>query len=144
MQNRIQYLKQTSYHNVTSNNASSGLKENVILAKHLVPKYGWKIDANMELGEGTPGRTILTNQMCVYPPMRGPNGTGKEDMEGGISVDRELVCLVVPHSKCVTAYLPRILFRGGSLTLINMAFFMVLVTPWNFLSTMKKLYSLME
>ena len=44
---------------------------------------------------------------------------------------------------CGSWYLPRFLFRDGSLTLMNMASFMVLVKLWDSLSMMEKLSSFM-
>ena len=128
----------TSFGNVNTNNTSSGLRKNVMLNN-----FGAKICGNIwcQCGHGRGGdtsdRTILIKVMCMCPLVRsGPCGTvmGVWKM-GGITIDGELACPVAPHPKCGSCYLLRFLFRGGSLTLMNMASFMVQVMPWDSLST---------
>ena len=95
----MQYTYQTSIHDVTSNNASSSLREKVILTHSYL--FGAKICR--KICQGTPGRTILSSEMCVYSPccVGGEGPCGMREGCGGITVDGELACPVVPHLKWV-------------------------------------------
>ena len=106
-----------------------------------VSKYSREFGANIKMGsrgKGTPGRTILTNKMCACPCLGGPM-CDKEKCGGGITIDRASMSCSTSSQMCGSWYLPRFLFRGGLLTLMNMASFMVLVIPWDSLSMMEKL-----
>ena len=89
---------------------------------------------------GTPGRTIFT-RWCVHAPFNkgwgGPCGSIVRGGIGGYHCKQEPVCPAECHPRCVAA-------GAWSLTQMNMASFMVLVMPWDSLSTMEKLSSLMK
>ena len=69
-QNRIQYFKQTSFHEVTSNNASLGLRENVILTNIFGAKIVqeiWYHYGDGEVGKAPMGGPHLPKR-CAHAP----------------------------------------------------------------------------
>ena len=102
-----------------------------------------KCGANMDLREGMHPSMDHTYQGDVHVlPLVGDGpcwtviGMWKI---GGVTRWRAGMSCSTSSQLCASWYLPRFLFRGGSLTLMNMASLMVLVMPWDSLSTMKKL-----
>ena len=72
----------------------------------------------------------------------GPGGT-KEECRGCHCRKKASMLCSASSQMCGSWYLSRCLFREGSLALMNMASFMVLVTSWDSLSMTEKLFSLM-
>ena len=85
----------------------------------------------------TPERTIITNKICICVT----HMYDMEDVEGGITVDRGSVSCSFSSQLCGSRYLPGFMFRGGSLALVNIASFIVLMTSWDSLSMAEKLSS---
>ena len=81
---------QTSFHNVNTSNASSGLRENVMLT-NLVPKFGGKYGTKIWDGEREgwrhPWMDILTPRKNFHPLMLGggPDWVGRVT-GGGVSL----------------------------------------------------------
>ena len=88
-----------------------------------------------KLGEGKApaGRTILTNKAHVEQ---------EEHMGYQCRWRVDMSCKTSPQM-CGSWYLSRFLLKDRPLTLIHMVSFMVLVTPWDSLSIMEKLSTLM-
>ena len=96
----------------------------------LVPKYGRKFGAIRE-GEKAPlgGPYLPVGSVFVLPHdvwWRGPMWDKGKDAKG-ITVDRVSASCSTSSQMCGIWYLPRFMFRKG--LLINMASFMILVTP---------------
>ena len=102
----------------------------------LVPKYGRKFWHPWE-------RPYLPGDVHMLPLIGDPKWDYGDEEEWGITVDGEPVYPATPHLRCVAVGICHSLFRG-SLTLMNIASFMVLVMPWDSLPTMEKLSNLME
>ena len=99
-----------------------------------------------KLGEALLGGPYLPDDVYMPPCCGGgPSGTVMGVLNRGYHCRwRASVSYSTPSQMCGSWYLPRFLLRGGSLTLMNMASFMVLVMPWDSLSTMENLSSLRE
>ena len=80
--------------------------------------------------------------MCV-PPWCVEEGAHVEQGKGCRGYhcrQRASVSWTTSSQRCGVWHLPRFPFREGLLTLMHMASFMVLVKPWDSLSTMEKFY----
>ena len=108
-----------------------------------MPKYGRKIWHLCGHGVHTSEGPYLPINVHM-PPWWGPSeAIVRMWNEWGINVDGQLVYPVAPHSRCVAIGIFHGSCLGGSLTLINIASFMVLVMLLDSLHTMKKLPNLM-
>ena len=71
----------------------------------LVPKYGGEIWHPYECGGGggTPGRTILSKLMCVFPTSGRWSmwDCGGDVEKGGMILDGKPACPVAPHPRCM-------------------------------------------
>ena len=93
-------------------------------------------------GREAPWEDHTYHLMCMCPLIKSLCGTVNGGWNRyGITVDRELAYPAVPHPRCVVAGTCQGSCLGGTLTLVIMASFMVLVMPWDSLSTMERLSS---
>ena len=111
------------------------------MAGKKVPKY--------RLGEERhpwKDHTYPNKEVIVYLLVRGVVqwGCGESVCKGDHCKWRAGMSCNTPSQMCGSWYLSRFLFKGGSLTWMYMASLMVLVMPWDSLSTSDKLSSLME
>ena len=117
----------------------------------LVPKYVGKIWCQYGEwgGRGRWGKAPQGGPYCTYqdvhasPWKRRAHRIGKEGVVGYYCKQGASMSCSTSPQLCGSWYLPGFLLRGDSLTLINRASFMVLVTPWGSLSMMKKMSSWM-
>ena len=94
---------QKNLYDVNAKNASSGLREKVILT-NLVPKYGGKnLVAKCRMGRERRllGRTLLTQRSYCVPPSWGWSRGTWRGVCRGITVNGEPAYPVAPHPRCI-------------------------------------------
>ena len=139
------------FHHAKSNMASSGLRENVILTKILLTTDGTKMWVRSYGAKGVApqGSTLLTRDvdvncvpLCIVAEGVGPfwDSSSKVLLEmEGTSVLQDLI---PDTGQLELPYVP--IIRDGSLILMYISSFMVLVILCSSLPTMEKLSTLMQ